>query len=105
MSVVGPRPALPDEVDKWPADAHERLRVLPGITGMWQVSGRSDTSFDEYKRLDMYYVDNWSLAARSHHRRQDVRCGRLQPRRQLTPSRLDTVSTLLSVTAGASYGV
>ena len=61
MSVVGPRPALPDEVEKWPADAHERLRVLPGITGMWQVSGRSDTSFDEYKRLDMYYVDNWSL--------------------------------------------
>jgi len=61
MSVVGPRPALPDEVAKWPADAHERLRVLPGITGMWQVSGRSDTSFDEYKRLDMYYVDNWSL--------------------------------------------
>ncbi len=61
MSVVGPRPALPDEVEKWPADAHERLRVLPGITGMWQVSGRSDTSFDEYKRLDLYYVDNWSL--------------------------------------------
>ena len=43
------------------ADAHERLRVLPGITGMWQVSGRSDTSFDDYKRLDLYYVDNWSL--------------------------------------------
>jgi exopolysaccharide biosynthesis polyprenyl glycosylphosphotransferase len=61
MSVVGPRPALPDEVDKWPSDAHDRLRVLPGITGMWQVSGRSDTSFDEYKRLDLYYVDNWSL--------------------------------------------
>jgi exopolysaccharide biosynthesis polyprenyl glycosylphosphotransferase len=61
MSAVGPRPALPDEVAKWPADAHERLRVLPGITGMWQVSGRSDTSFDEYKRLDLYYVDNWSL--------------------------------------------
>jgi lipopolysaccharide/colanic/teichoic acid biosynthesis glycosyltransferase len=61
MSVVGPRPALPDEVAQWPADAHDRLRVLPGITGMWQVSGRSDTTFDEYKRLDMYYVDNWSL--------------------------------------------
>ena len=61
MSVVGPRPALPSEVEMWPADAHERLRVLPGITGMWQVSGRSDTSFDEYKRLDLYYVDNWSL--------------------------------------------
>ena len=62
MSVVGPRPALGAEVAEWTDDVHERLRVLPGITGMWQVSGRSDTTFDEYKRLDLYYVDNWSLA-------------------------------------------
>jgi len=62
MSVVGPRPALQSEVDQWTDDVHDRLRVLPGITGMWQVSGRSDTTFDEYKRLDLYYVDNWSLA-------------------------------------------
>ena len=62
MSVVGPRPALPKEVEAWTEDVHDRLRVLPGITGMWQVSGRSDTTFDEYKRLDLYYVDNWSLA-------------------------------------------
>lgn len=62
MSVVGPRPALPSEVAQWADDVHERLRVPPGITGMWQVSGRSDTTFDEYKRLDLYYVDNWSLA-------------------------------------------
>jgi exopolysaccharide biosynthesis polyprenyl glycosylphosphotransferase len=62
MSVVGPRPALPEEVDQWTDDVHERLRVYPGITGMWQVSGRSDTTFEEYKRLDLYYVDNWSLA-------------------------------------------
>jgi exopolysaccharide biosynthesis polyprenyl glycosylphosphotransferase len=62
MSVVGPRPALAAEVEQWSVDVHERLRVLPGITGMWQVSGRSDTTFDEYKRLDLYYVDNWSLA-------------------------------------------
>jgi exopolysaccharide biosynthesis polyprenyl glycosylphosphotransferase len=62
MSVVGPRPALPAEVASWSDDVHERLRVLPGITGMWQVSGRSDTTFEEYKRLDLYYVDNWSLA-------------------------------------------
>jgi exopolysaccharide biosynthesis polyprenyl glycosylphosphotransferase len=61
MSVVGPRPALPSEVEQWTDDVHDRLRVLPGITGMWQVSGRSDTTFDEYKRLDLYYVDNWSL--------------------------------------------
>ncbi len=62
MSVVGPRPALAAEVEQWSVDVHDRLRVLPGITGMWQVSGRSDTTFDEYKRLDLYYVDNWSLA-------------------------------------------
>ncbi|MET0143295.1 MAG: sugar transferase [Ilumatobacteraceae bacterium] len=61
MSVVGPRPALASEVEQWTDDVHDRLRVLPGITGMWQVSGRSDTTFDEYKRLDQYYVDNWSL--------------------------------------------
>ena len=43
--------------------APDRLRVQPGITGMWQVNGRSNTSFDEYSRLDLYYVDNWSLLA------------------------------------------
>ncbi len=62
MSVVGPRPALPSEVDQWTPDVHQRLEVLPGITGMWQVSGRSETTFEEYKRLDKYYVDNWSLS-------------------------------------------
>jgi exopolysaccharide biosynthesis polyprenyl glycosylphosphotransferase len=61
MSIVGPRPALPAEVVDWDPDLHERLRVLPGITGMWQVSGRSATTFEEYKRLDLFYVDNWSL--------------------------------------------
>jgi exopolysaccharide biosynthesis polyprenyl glycosylphosphotransferase len=62
MSVVGPRPATPDEVEQWDAALYDRLRVLPGITGLWQVSGRSDTSFDDYKRFDLFYVDNWSLA-------------------------------------------
>jgi exopolysaccharide biosynthesis polyprenyl glycosylphosphotransferase len=62
MSVVGPRPALPSEVAQWEDDVHERLRVLPGITGIWQVSGRSDSTFADYKRLDHFYVDNWSLA-------------------------------------------
>ena len=62
MSMVGPRPALPDEVDQWDEQTADRLRVLPGLTGMWQVSGRSDTSFEQYRRLDLYYVDNWSLA-------------------------------------------
>lgn len=61
MSMVGPRPALPHEAEEWDEQVHERLRVLPGITGMWQVSGRSSTTFEEYKRLDLYYVHNWSL--------------------------------------------
>ncbi|MEO6626935.1 MAG: sugar transferase, partial [Aquihabitans sp.] len=61
MSLVGPRPALPHETEEWDALLTQRLRVKPGITGMWQVSGRSDTSFEDYTRLDLYYVDNWSL--------------------------------------------
>jgi exopolysaccharide biosynthesis polyprenyl glycosylphosphotransferase len=61
MSLVGPRPALASEMAEWESDLYGRLRVKPGITGMWQVSGRSETSFEEYTRLDLYYVDNWSL--------------------------------------------
>lgn len=61
MSLVGPRPALAAEMSEWDADLYGRLRVRPGITGMWQVSGRSETTFEEYTRLDLYYVDNWSL--------------------------------------------
>jgi exopolysaccharide biosynthesis polyprenyl glycosylphosphotransferase len=61
MSLVGPRPALPREVAEWDDEVFDRLRVRPGITGMWQVSGRSDSSFEEYLRLDLYYVDNWSI--------------------------------------------
>lgn len=61
MTLVGPRPAIPDEVIGWTPELHQRLRVKPGITGMWQVYGRSDASFSEYCRLDLYYVDNWSL--------------------------------------------
>jgi exopolysaccharide biosynthesis polyprenyl glycosylphosphotransferase len=61
MSVVGPRPALPSEAFMWDPEFRNRLRVRPGITGMWQVNGRSDTSFEMYQRLDLYYVENWSL--------------------------------------------
>jgi exopolysaccharide biosynthesis polyprenyl glycosylphosphotransferase len=61
MSVVGPRPALPSEASEWTEDLRSRLRVKPGITGMWQVNGRSTSSFDDYVRHDLYYVDNWSL--------------------------------------------
>jgi lipopolysaccharide/colanic/teichoic acid biosynthesis glycosyltransferase len=58
MSLVGPRPALPVEVTAYPAHAMERLGVLPGITGLWQVSGRADLSFDDMVALDVDYVRN-----------------------------------------------
>jgi exopolysaccharide biosynthesis polyprenyl glycosylphosphotransferase len=61
MSLVGPRPALASEAKQWPPEVHARIQVKPGITGMWQVRGRSNVSFEEYVRLDLYYVDNWSL--------------------------------------------
>jgi exopolysaccharide biosynthesis polyprenyl glycosylphosphotransferase len=61
MSVVGPRPPLPAEVDNYAIDVHRRLLVRPGLTGLWQVSGRSGLSWDESVRLDLYYVDNWSM--------------------------------------------
>jgi lipopolysaccharide/colanic/teichoic acid biosynthesis glycosyltransferase len=62
MSLVGPRPPLPEEVAGYDGDAVRRLRVRPGMTGLWQVSGRSDLSWEESLRLDLRYVDNWSLA-------------------------------------------
>ncbi|WP_207082571.1 exopolysaccharide biosynthesis polyprenyl glycosylphosphotransferase [Nocardioides sp. S5] len=61
MSLVGPRPALPGEVARYDVDPHRRLVVKPGVTGLWQVSGRSDLSWEESVRLDLRYVDNWSL--------------------------------------------
>lgn len=61
MSLVGPRP-LPAEDGDFLGDVRRRLLVRPGITGLWQVSGRSDLSWDDAVRLDLYYVDNWSLA-------------------------------------------
>jgi len=60
MSLVGPRP-LPAEDGDYLGDVRRRLLVRPGMTGLWQVSGRSDLSWDEAVRLDLYYVDNWSL--------------------------------------------
>src|SRR4029079_17479748 len=60
MSLVGPRPALPHETEASDPLLSQRLRVKPGITGMWQVNGRSESSFEDYTRLDLYYVDNWS---------------------------------------------
>jgi exopolysaccharide biosynthesis polyprenyl glycosylphosphotransferase len=63
MSLVGPRPPLPTEVAWYDLDVARRLLVKPGMTGLWQVSGRSDLSFEDGIRLDLYYVENWSLAS------------------------------------------
>lgn len=62
MSLVGPRPPLPHEVACYSRDAQRKLLVKPGITGLWQISGRSDLSWEESVRLDLRYVENWSLA-------------------------------------------
>jgi lipopolysaccharide/colanic/teichoic acid biosynthesis glycosyltransferase len=61
MSLVGPRPALPDETAKYAEHVRRRLVVKPGLTGLWQVNGRSDLSWDESVRLDLRYVENWSF--------------------------------------------
>jgi exopolysaccharide biosynthesis polyprenyl glycosylphosphotransferase len=62
MSLVGPRPPLPDEVAKYGHDVRRRLLVKPGLTGLWQISGRSDLSWDEAVQLDLRYVENWTPA-------------------------------------------
>ena len=61
MSLVGPRPALPDEVARFDEGLLARTRVRPGITGLWQVEARDNPSFSAYRRLDLFYVDNWSV--------------------------------------------
>jgi exopolysaccharide biosynthesis polyprenyl glycosylphosphotransferase len=61
MSMVGPRPPLPSEVENYEPWHLRRLRVRPGVTGIWQTSGRSDVPFDEAVRLDLFYIENWSL--------------------------------------------
>ena len=62
MSLVGPRPPLPKEVDEYQEWHKKRLEIAPGLTGLWQVSGRSDLTFDEMVLLDIYYIENWSPA-------------------------------------------
>jgi len=62
MSLVGPRPPIPSEVERYEEWHKKRLEVQPGMTGLWQVSGRSRLSFDEMVTLDIYYIENWSLA-------------------------------------------
>jgi exopolysaccharide biosynthesis polyprenyl glycosylphosphotransferase len=62
MSLVGPRPPLPAEVARYAPEVRRRLLVKPGLTGLWQISGRSDLPWEEAVRLDLRYVENWSLA-------------------------------------------
>jgi exopolysaccharide biosynthesis polyprenyl glycosylphosphotransferase len=62
MSMVGPRPPLPEEVEEYKPWHKQRLTVIGGMTGLWQVSGRSDLTFDELCLLDIYYIENWSFA-------------------------------------------
>jgi lipopolysaccharide/colanic/teichoic acid biosynthesis glycosyltransferase len=61
MALVGPRPPLHREVQDYERHVHRRFLVKPGITGLWQVSGRSNLSWEESVRLDLYYVENWTL--------------------------------------------
>jgi exopolysaccharide biosynthesis polyprenyl glycosylphosphotransferase len=62
MSLVGPRPALPVEVALYRGNVSRRLEVKPGMTGLWQINGRSDLSYEDAVRLDLRYVDSWTLA-------------------------------------------
>ena len=61
MSLVGPRFALPDEVEQFDEDLRRRHDMRPGMTGLWQSEARDNPSFSAYRRLDLFYVDNWSL--------------------------------------------
>ena len=61
MSLVGPRPALPEEAARYDEQWRGRLRVKPGLTGLWQINGRHDLVFEDYIRYDLFYVENWSL--------------------------------------------
>ncbi|MCA1672771.1 MAG: sugar transferase, partial [Actinobacteria bacterium] len=61
MSLVGPRPALPSEIESFDDELMARHQVKPGITGLWQVHSRDRESFTSYQRLDLFYVENWSL--------------------------------------------
>lgn len=62
MSLIGPRPPLPNEVEQYSDFQWRRLDIRPGITGLWQVSGRSDITFDEWVKLDLYYIEKWSIS-------------------------------------------
>ena len=91
MSLVGPRPPLPEEVALYGQDVRRRLLVKPGLTGVWQVSGRSDLSWDESVRLDLHYVENWTFGAGHGGLAQDGE-SRRQGHRRLLTARLVTLA-------------
>ena len=62
MALVGPRPAVPDEVEKYERWQRRRLRMRPGLTCLWTLAGRDAVDFETWMRMDMEYIDNWSLA-------------------------------------------
>jgi lipopolysaccharide/colanic/teichoic acid biosynthesis glycosyltransferase len=62
LSLVGPRPPIPEETKQYDEWHKKRLNIKQGMTGLWQVSGRSDLSFEEMVKLDLYYIQNWSVA-------------------------------------------
>jgi lipopolysaccharide/colanic/teichoic acid biosynthesis glycosyltransferase len=62
MSLVGPRPAIPSEVDRYQSWQRRRLRMRPGLTCLWAVCGRDELDFETWMRMDMQYIDTWSLA-------------------------------------------
>ncbi len=66
MSLVGPRPPMPEEVERYSSSEKRRVGFKPGITGLWQVSGRSDVNFKEWVELDVYYIENWTLMLDFH---------------------------------------
>jgi lipopolysaccharide/colanic/teichoic acid biosynthesis glycosyltransferase len=61
MSLVGPRPPLPSEVDQYEWINRKRISIMPGITCLWQISGRNEVSFKEWMELDRQYIESWSL--------------------------------------------
>ncbi len=83
MSLIGPRPALPSEVDQYDDWIRRRLSVKPGMTGLWQVSGRSRLLWNETVRLDLDYVDNWTLSRDLAIAARTVETGMAPPDRRL----------------------
>ncbi len=84
MSLVGPRPPLPYEVESYSVKDWRRLEVVPGMTGLWQVSGRSSLTFDEMVALDLFYIENWSVGTRYHADVQNHTRGAVRARCLLT---------------------